>query len=58
MLCEWTKYLYKYVENILQRQTDIENYLIQMRHRTGEILYFPTSGKSLIFPGASRRRAL
>lgn len=57
IISKWTKYLYEYVENILQRQIK-KTILFKCVIEQVQIFYFPTNGKSLIFPGASRRRAL
>lgn len=57
MFCKWAKYLYKYVENILQRQIK-KTILFKCVIEQVKILCFPTSGQSLIFPGGSRGRAL
>lgn len=57
ILCIWTKYLYENVENILQRLIK-KTILFKCVIERFKISYFPISGKSLIFPGASRRQAL
>lgn len=55
MLCKCTKYLYECVENILKRQIKKTIWFKCVTEQV-KILYFQTSGKSLIFPGASRWR--